>query len=221
MDICSALQPIITPTIRLLFYTGYEKRGNLDQVCELLSLTFDQVIDTRCFNTSIALDYLLSATNKILFSDKVEIAEISTKMVEINIFGVDEEDLPTGLSHIIHLINLNQEWLMMDSYVGCRVFRCQIIDIQELFSLLTQLQEEFNSTTWYLLTGCEERDTHQRVVIDYIVSDYSLDIRARFNYLLETVERGTHLGNVGDYDFLPVKEKESLLGYLAGLHLFT
>ena len=183
MELCHQLRHYLLDATRLLLYIDYIDLDDFYSACRRTKLLTEEAIITKCGNVTFTILYLLSfKQGEELFLNTLNLDP--TKMYSFTLIGQDEKELLTIVGHTFILIFLDNQWVILDSYILCRGFTCRPVDnINVLLEDLLILQEEYNPETWWRLTGCHEEDKATKT-ISYEIVEY--------NYNLNEIEEAFH-----------------------------
>ena len=191
--ICDKLKKLLPDTIRLLLYIDYLDIDEFYEVCERTALPVEQIIESKCGNISGSIGYLLNFTNT-----KEEPEQFSSnKAYSFELYGVNEELTNTG--HAFILINDGNEWLMLDSYIGYRRFRCERVELNHVLSIVKMLRTKFRNDLWTELTGVDENDDEtDKIDVMVFEYDYSMKtINKKFKELIKRAEDRLNNSDIG------------------------
>lgn len=192
MDLCSRLQSLVVPTVKLLLYTGHLDIDDYLQACLLTRLPEERVVATRCGDISGAVAYLLDPTKPI------ETREFRPgRAYQIELQGVDSAGRFTSLSHAFILLNDGINWILIDSYIGCREFTCRFVFLDRVVSLIQKLEESFDSSIWLELTGCPEQRSGRLQVLIHEFNYQTTGIEERFKSLVGRAKDRLDRGEIG------------------------
>lgn len=151
MKLCDTLRPLIISAVKLLLYTGVLDIDDYLNACMITGLPGDKVNETRCGDTTGAIEYLLNFTNT-----KDTTLFLPNKAYKIEISGTDEFGKLAPISHAFILITNTINSQLIDSYIACRGFTCRFVDMNDVRLMLERLKSKFDSYVWFQLTGCVE-----------------------------------------------------------------
>jgi len=152
--ICDKISKLIYPMIRLVLYLDILDLDEFYYSITNMKLTIEQYIQTKC-----GLHYLLNF-NKFRIQQKML---FPNKAYTFVIQGISSDGNDTNTSHAFILIHKNNEWVMLDSYIGCRGFTCTVVDIKKIVEILQKLEEKFNDDLWKELTMEDNTDSFSSV----------------------------------------------------------
>lgn len=182
------LDKLIRPTIKLLLFSGMEKYMDLIDTCIRTNLSREQVLETKCAFTTAALTYLLD------LDDPEEMKEMKfspTYLYRIYLIGKSEEGYSTSISHTFYLIYFGR-WIILESYIGLYGFRYHMVDINQLISIMSKLENLWSPQLWEDITGIREDNKithHVHILIKRYESDINLrNIALRYLTLISKAE---------------------------------
>lgn len=161
----------------------------------LTRLPSERVVATKCGDISGAVAYLLNFINPL---------ETRTfrpfKGYQIELQGRNDAGKFTNLSHGFILLNDGLNWILIDSYIGCREFTCRFVDVNTIQRIIERLEQSFDREIWLQLTGCPEQSASRLMVLIYEY-DYDLTgMKERFHSLVKRAQHRLDQEEIGMSD---------------------
>ena len=227
IDRCYQLGKLITPSVQLMLYLDYLDIDDFYYACARTALSAKEVFESKCGNTQQALSYLLDFSDQKI--DDRDLSDIPSDRAQyIELQGIDINDTFTNTGHGFILLYEDGNWIMFDSYIGCRDFTCKVVNIEYIQFVLSKIETQFNDDLWRGLTGCKS-DDDLTTKISIFMSQYKWTfekINERFNELVKSALNRLENEETGISDeylaiLSPTLSKDEACGYLESLQELT
>ena len=217
---CIHMESLIYPMTEMLLFLGTFSTETLEDACQYFDVDQNKIVTTRCGWTSSSFEHLLGARN-----EKLTHSFLPNKMYKVVLSGLSRNEYTSYFDHVFHLLQIDGEWLMFDSYIACRPASCLPVNIDELVSQLDSLSTAFNSKLWATVTGCSIMSKHfaHHVRVNITESDYDLNyIDERFWLTIDQARTKLHAGAIlespSSLQSKTAKDRDNYLDSLPLLH---